>query len=307
MKPRHTAYLYLLLVSVIWGAASPVVKNTLTWFDPWIFLTYRFAVSTAIAVPYLWLARTPMPKKSSDWGLVLLTALVSAPLSLWLFFEALSKTTALSGSLLTAVGPLLMILGGAIFFRDRVTHSERIGITITIMGALVTVVGPLIINGQMDTLGRFEGNLIMLAAVSMDIVAALLSKQAMQRKINATFLAQSQFVLGLVLFLPFLLSLRPAGDIWNVIATAPLEAHLGVFFMAVLSGTIAYTLRNMAVKIIEISESALFNYLQPLWGAILAVLWLGEPITKSYVVGGLVIAIGVVIAEHKRSKGKGLF
>ncbi len=303
MKPRHTAYLYLLLVSIIWGAASPVVKNTLTWFDPWLFLTYRFGVSTAIAVPYLWLAHTPLPKKSSDWGLVLLTAVISAPLALWLFFEALSKTTALSGSLLTAVGPLLMILGGAMFFRDRITKTESLGIDITIAGALITAVGPLILNGQMDTLGKFEGNLIMLGAVTADIVAALLSKRALQKRVNAAFLAQSQFILGFVLFLPIVLYQRSVADIANIITAAPLEAHLGVFFMAVLSGTIAYTLRNMAVKIIEISESALFNYLQPLWGAILAVLWLGEPITKSYVVGGLVIAVGVVVAEQRRHRG----
>ncbi len=299
---RHTAYLYLLLVSIIWGAASPVVKNTLTWFDPWIFLTYRFGISAAIAIPYLWLTRAKIPKKSSSLGLVLLTGLISTPLSLWLFFEALSKTTALSGSLLTAVGPLLMILGGAIFFHDRVTHHERIGIAVTIVGALVAAVGPLILNGQPDTLGKFEGNMIMLAAVVTDLIGALLTKQAMERKINAAFLAQSQFILGFAIFLPIVLLQRSAGDIVSVITRAPLEAHLGVLFMAVFSGTIAYTLRNIAIKTVEISESALFIYLQPLWAAILAVLWLGEPITKSYILGGVIIAVGVLVAQQRRHR-----
>jgi len=299
-KKRFLGSLMLLVVSLIWGAASPVVKHTLTWFNPWLFLTYRFFLSTLIAIAYLYVTQTPFPKKTSDKLLLVTTSIVSAPLSLFLFFTALSKTTALSGSLITAAGPLFLVLGGVLFFRDRIRKNEKIGIVITILGTFLIVIGPFILNSQMDTLGKLEGNALMLLAVLTDIVGALLSKEAMKKGINPTLVAQFQFIVGFILFVPLLFLWQSPETIVTTLINAPKEAHLGTLFMAIFSGTIAYTLRNIAIKTIEVSESALFQYLQPLWAAILAVLWLGEPITKSYVLGGTIIAIGVLIAEYKR-------
>lgn len=302
MSRRTTTALYLLFVSVLWGAASPIVKHTLQWFDPWLFLTYRFAISAFIAFPYLKFSGVKFPVKASQQWLVIATGLVSAPLSLFLFFEALNKTTALSGSLITAAGPLFLILGGMLFFRDRITKNEKIGIGIALIGTILTVIGPLILNGHSDTLGKLEGNGLMLLAVITDIIAALMSKEAMKKGVSPTLVAQTQFVLGFVIFLPILFLRQPPEDIWATLMAAPLAAHAGVLYMAVLSGTIAYTIRNIAVKTIEVSESALYQYLQPLWAAILAVLWLGETITPSYYIGSAVITIGVLIAEHRRRR-----
>lgn len=296
---RKTAFIYLLVVSIIWGAASPVVKHTLTWFDPWLFLTYRFFVSTLIAFPSLFASHVKLPKKPAEQGLVLLTGFVSAPLSLYLFFEALSKTTALSGSLITASGPLFLVLGGVLFFRDRISKHEKMGIVVAIIGTLMTVLGPLVMNGHADTLGKIEGNAIMLLAVLTDVCASLLSKEAVKKGISPTLVAQTQFIIGFALFLPVLAFRLSPTEIWTTLLRAPLEAHLGVLFMALVSGTLAYTWRNTAVKSIEVSESALYSYLQPLWAALLAVLWLREHITLSYLIGGSIIALGVYLAERK--------
>ena len=295
MSRRTIAALYLLIVSLIWGAASPVVKNTLQWFDPWLFLT------SLIAFPYLTFTGIKFPKKPGDQWLTIATGLVSAPLSLFLFFEALDKTTALSGSLITAAGPLFLVLGGMLFFRDRITRNEKIGIGIAIFGTILTVIGPLILNGHSDTLGKLEGNTLMLLAVITDIIGALMSKEAMKKGIHPTLVAQVQFILGFTIFLPILFLRQSPELVWTSLITAPLPAHAGVFYMAVLSGTVAYTIRNVAVKTIEVSESALYQYLQPLWAAILAVLWLHEAITPSYIVGGVIIAIGVYIAEFRKA------
>ena len=299
MNTRTTAAFYLLLVSPVWGAASPVVKHTLTWFDPWLFLTYRFFLSTLIAFPALSLSRIKFPQKPSHIWLTLLTGFVSAPLSLFLFFEALDKTTALSGSLITAAGPLFLVLGGVLFFRDKIRWNEKLGIGIAITGTIVTVIGPLILNGHNDTLGKLEGNGLMLLAVVTDIIGALLSKEAMKKGIAPTLVAQTPFIVGFALFLPLLFLRQSPDTVFVTLFSAPLEAHLGVIYMALFSGTIAYTIRNIAVKTIEVSESALYQYLQPLWAALLAVIWLRETVTPSYVIGGIIIAVGVVIAESK--------
>ena len=74
--------------------------------------------------------------------------------------------------------------------------------------------------------------------------------------------------------------------------------------MAVLSGTLAFYLANKAQKTIEVGEQSLFAYLYPVFSLPLAVLWLGEKITPVYVLGGIIIAIGVVIAEIKNEMNR---
>jgi drug/metabolite transporter (DMT)-like permease len=74
---------------------------------------------------------------------------------------------------------------------------------------------------------------------------------------------------------------------------------LGIAFLAVLSGNLAYYLGNRAQKSIEISEAGLFSYLYPLLSMPLAVIWLHEEVTLPYIIGAIVVVIGVVIAEIK--------
>ena len=68
-----------------------------------------------------------------------------------------------------------------------------------ILGVLLTVLGPI------ESFGKLEGNILMLLAVITDVVAALLSKEAMKRGINATLVAQFQFIVGFIVFVPLLL------------------------------------------------------------------------------------------------------
>lgn len=79
-----------------------------------------------------------------------------------------------------------------------------------------------------------------------------------------------------------------------------LSAHLAVVYMALFSGALAYFLYQRAQKTIEASEASVFNYLPPIVTAPVATLWLHEKITIPYIIGSVVIAIGVFLAEWKR-------
>ena len=91
-------------------------------------------------------------------------------------------------------------------------------------------------------------------------------------------------------------------DIVTQIVSTPSNYHLGVLYMAIISGTLAFWLFNKAQKSIEIGEQSLFAYLYPIFSLPLAVLWLGEKISTIHIIGGVIIIIGVVIAEIKKKR-----
>lgn len=74
-------------------------------------------------------------------------------------------------------------------------------------------------------------------------------------------------------------------------------ALLGLFFMIVLSGTIAYGLMQIALKSIDASEASLFSYLRPIFGVPLAFYLLNETIDHTMVIGAIIIIFGIIIAE----------
>ncbi len=300
MNHRLTAYLLMLVVSITWGVAAPVIKFTLSYFPPLIFLTYRFAISSLVALAYFGTGRNHLPRKPGNWWHIGLYSFFAVTLGLGILFLGADKTTSLSVGLLSTVAPIMIVAAGALFLRERVTLREKVGITIALLGTLVTVSAPLFSDHGGLNWGSLEGNLLVVLSMVFDVAAGILAKVIVREHTKPATLTHLSFVVGLLTIGPLAFFFHGGKTVVASIVAAPVAGHMGVLYMALLSGTLAYTLRNRAIKTIEVGEAALFAYLYPLWAAPLAVLWLGEKITTPFLVGGLIIALGVVIAEHKK-------
>lgn len=107
------------------------------------------------------------------------------------------------------------------------------------------------------------------------------------------------FLIGFLTTLPLTLyEIKPA-EILPKLMSISTGAQLSVIFMSLFSGALAYFLYQKAQKTIEASEAAVFTYLTPIVTAPVATIWLHEKITLPYIIGSIVIAIGVILAEIK--------
>jgi len=73
-------------------------------------------------------------------------------------------------------------------------------------------------------------------------------------------------------------------------------------FMSLLSYIAAYYLYEWAVRKIEVSEAAVFGYLQPLFAFPTAYLLLGEVPTRYFLLGSVLVGAGVFLTEYKSPK-----
>ena len=298
MSPsRIKAYLTILLVTVIWGIATPVIKFTLGEFDPITFLVYRFGISSIISIFLILTFKFKFPKKFADIALLIIYGVLASSVSLALLFFGLKNTTVLDSSLITLSDPLLISIAGVYFLGERISRREKIGISIAVLGTLLTIIEPLIQNGNGHL--RLSGNIMIIAYAVVVAGTAVLAKVLLRRGIEASTMTALSFILGFVTLLPFWIT---SGSSLYTIYNIPYTFHLGVFYMAVISGSLAFYLSNKAQKSIEIGEQAIFGYMYPVFAAPLAVLWLGEKITPIFIIGAIVIAIGVAIAEMKKKR-----
>src|SRR3989304_991378 len=112
-KPRTLAYLALIATALIWGAAGPVIKFTLGGLN--------------------------FPKNKKTLGLAILYGFLTSTVALGLLFLGLEKTTVLNMTMMAMIGPLLIVAAGELFFHERVSRHEKIGIGIALTGTILTI------------------------------------------------------------------------------------------------------------------------------------------------------------------------
>jgi drug/metabolite transporter (DMT)-like permease len=290
----------LLAVSLIWGIASPVIKYTLDGFPAPLFLAYRFGISTVLAIIIFAINGIHMPKDPKLIFLVILYGFLNSVVSLGFLFFGMQDTTVLEAGLITMSEPLLISTAGVYFLHEHITRREKIGMVIAILGTAITIVGPLITNGHSEL--KFTGNLMVFGYVITTLLSTIVLKYLLRKDVSPVAMTNVSFIIGFISFMFYLLSYIPFSSLFNQIVNTPNRYHLGVLYMAIVSGTLAFWLFNKAQKSIEIGEQSLFAYLYPVFSLPLAVIWLGEKISFIHIIGGIIIIVGVVIAEIKKKR-----
>lgn len=295
---RTKAYLMLILVALIWGSAGPVIKYTLGGISTLNFLIYRFTLSSLVAIVSSKFLKVRLFPTRKNLFLGLIYGFLTSTVALGFLFMGLAKTTVLDMTLIAITAPLLITVAGVIFLKDHITKREKIGIGIAFAGSSLAVIQPLVQNGE--SLSQLSGNIFVILYLLTNTVSVVLIKKLLRRGVSPLTLTNTSFIVGLVSLIP--ISILINNNFYFALTTLPLTYHLGVIFMALISGNLAYTLWTRGQKTIEVSEASLFTYLQPIFSAPLAVFWLGEKISLVLIFGFILIALGVFIAEFKHNR-----
>ncbi len=313
MAPKRVkAYFLLLITAIIWGIASPVIKGTLHYIQPFSFLFWRFLLTSLIFLPIFFIYKRTKKIKLNAQKILTLSFLgfLGTTLSLSLLFLGYNYTTAIDGSIIYSIAPILVVIGGALFLQEKITKMERAGTILAFLGSLIIVIQP-ILEGKAFALKNIYGNvLVLFSAVAWAGYCLLVRRSEAKEKIDPFILTAVGFFAGFITIIPFFLyeNFITNDYLKSVfLPTQPLfylnfSAILGILYMSLFSSVIAYFTYNLGYALIEASEATIFDYLKPVFAAPLAVLWLGEKITPPFLTGAFVIFLGVFLTEFKTKK-----
>ena len=290
----------LLAVAVMWGVASPIIKHTYAFIPPDVFLLYRFFISSVIMLPILIIIHPRIWQHLAgishhDWLILIVSGLLGSVGQLGLLFWGLEYTTSLDASVINATSPVLVTLAGYYFLKMHISRRERLGLFIAFTGSLVIIIQPLLETGKVFS-GSVLGNFLILLGTLSWVAYVIITKKLLRGNQSPFFLTTSMFFVGFLAMTPIVFFTRTPSSLASILSS-PLSAHLGVLYMAVFSGTIAYWLYHKAQKTIDIASANIFSYLSPVFTAPLAYFWLGEPISATFIIGCVIIALGVFTAQ----------
>jgi len=287
LSRRNTAYLLLLLNAALWGFSPPIIKNSLNFVSPTVFLFLRYVVATLLFLPIFISTQKNHQHKTSPWLLIFL-ALLGTPLTLYPLFEGLKLTSSIEGSLIESTSPVFTILGGLIFLHEVVKPKEWLGLIIAILGTLLLTIEP-VITGNHAVFTSFTGNLLIISSNLIWAAFLLISKKTHTDPARLTFYS---FLLGIPFF--FLLALAQGQNIVPDPRALP-----GILYMAVFGSIVAFWAYQEAQKRIEASEAAVFTYLKPIFTLPLSLFWLKETVSPVTLLAALIILSGVYISERR--------
>ncbi len=214
-------------------------------------------------------------------------------LNIIFFFYALQRTASINAPIIGSMGPIMVLVGSVIFLRERIKKSAIIGTGVSLAGILLIIFQPLLGKG-MD--GEITGNLLLIVATLGAVISTVVGRKFLTPQ-NAAGMTFWACFIGTFTFLPFMLLEYGNNPGW--MANLDYRGVTGIIFGGVFSSLIAYTIYDWALAKLPAYRTGVFTYIDPVIAIIIAIPLLGEKITLPFILGSILVFLGILIAEKR--------
>jgi drug/metabolite transporter (DMT)-like permease len=292
---RVTTYLLLVFVVIVWGSYPTLIKVALPDMPPFTLAALRCVLASILLVALTWRAAGGGEAilTRADLPALLVLGLSGITVSTGLFYLAVAQTSASNAVILTASTPVLVAVGGHLFFGERLGRAQWAGVACSTLGVLMTVT-----RGDprlLDAPPRRGDGLVVLGQVAW-ATYTLYGKRVLTR-LSPRTATTAAYVFGTTFLVPLALLVAPAFPAPNLGSTT---AWAVVVFQGTL-GTLAHVWYYQGVQTLGPSVTAIFMNLQPIAGLLLATALLGERISPAQAAGAVTIVAGVWLTTRRRA------
>jgi len=283
-------YAALIGVQIFFGSLPVVAKPILQIVPALSMVGFRVGITAAVLAAVQIVRGRFFLKFNSDYAKLALLSLFGVTFNQILFISGLARTKAANTSLLAATIPIFTLAVASVLGFERLRLLKLAGIILAALGVLV-IIDPRSASFSSDTT---LGDLLVVGnSLSYGIYVAT-SKSVVTRN-GAIRSVMWIFIFASIVCVPL-------GG--YILSSAPLEGAttatwLAVLYIALGGTTAPYLLNAWALARVNPSTVAIFVYLQPVIGFLLAVFFLGENIGPSFIVAALLIFAGVFLVTRR--------
>ncbi|HMU71334.1 MAG TPA: DMT family transporter [Ferruginibacter sp.] len=296
MNKRTTAHLALLFTNLFFAINLSAVKHLTNaqLAGPFGINVVRVGVSTILFWCLFFLKPANISIAREDRLRLILCAVTGIAVNQLLFLKGLSLTYSIHASLLMLTTPILIVFIAAWLLKEKAGPWKIAGLLLGIAGALVLILAK--DNSGNGNNVLFGDILIIINAISYTIYFILV--KPLMLKYNPVVLIRWIFTIGLILVLPF-------G--WAEFTAIRWEHFQPVDMLSIslvtLTGTfLAYLFNIYGIKVLGSSVAGFYIYTQPVFAALIAMLFLREELTLYKLIAALMIFTGVYLANRQSVK-----
>lgn len=283
------AVLAFIVANTIWGAGAPIFKWSLQGISPLMLAFWRFLIP---AIVLLFFYKKMQRIRIRDTFYFILLGTLDCTFNIGLYFLGLQYAPSINQPVIASAGPIFVIIGSALFFRDKATKKILFGNLIGLAGVLFIVLEPFIEVHQKYSI---YGNLLFILATLSGSIGTLVSKK-LANHYNTITLTFWTFLIASFTLLPIPIDEATHGTLF---LHMNFPAVFGVIFGGIASSLVAYLLFYWGLRYIKASETTIFSYIDPVIAIFIAAPLLHEYPNPIFIFGTILVFFGIYIAEGR--------
>ena len=287
---RRVVILLASFCCLLWGSAYPAIKNGYAMFSiaaedipsKMLFAGYRFVFAGLVLLLLAVLTRRNVfVLNLRNFLSTSLLGLTQTSLQYVFFYIGLAYTTGVKSSIMNATGTFFSVLLAHFIYRyDRLNLNKVAGCLIGFAGVMAVNFSPDLLDFNFTLLG--EGFVVIAAFI---LSAATIYGKRLSQTMDSVVLTGYQLSIG---GLALVLAGYGTG---GVLTGFTLQSTALMAYMVLLSSA-SFALWTVLLKYNRVGLVTVFNFLIPVFGALLSALFLGEAVLEWRNLAALVMVCG---------------
>ena len=197
-------------------------------------------------------------------------------------------------ALIIATIPIFSIAAGRIFFKEKVTALNIVGVVLSLVGIVLVAMA----HGELGK-NFILGIMLLVIAVIAEVGHASITK-SLSGNYSSQIIVMYQFLIGSIYLLP--LFIWKGLDGFNMQVYFSAEVWYPLICLAVLCSSLAFSLWVSTIKNLGVAKSSIFSALIPVAAALIAWLLGHELMNTRQWIGIAISTVGVIMSQYTKSK-----
>jgi len=294
--PFHASpYLLLSLTALFWSLNWVIGRAIVGHVTPFALTFIRWVVAVAVMLPFAWPAiREHRGVIRANWKMIAWLGFWGTGLHNVFAYAGLQYTSATNGVILNSSVPVMIILLGWLIYRDTISRVQAAGVAISMAGVMA-----ILTRGDPSVLASLElnkGDVIVVVGMVFWAAYTVFLRHKPVGLPGLALLACCAMV-GLALLLPLAVveMVFLGGHVEVTPATLAAMLYVGIF-----PSFVGYVFWNRGVAEVGPNVAGIFMHLMPVFGSLLAWMFLGERIQAFHIAGIALILLGITLTTRGR-------
>jgi drug/metabolite transporter (DMT)-like permease len=291
LKNTILGSIYLALASSIWGGMYVVVKIVVSVIPPLELVWMRYLVAIVALLVIGLLTRQKWRIDRRHFFIIILIGVIGNAISIVTQETGTMLSSAQMGAIITSSTPAFMVIFARLLLKERLTLKKGFSVCLATLGVFL-IVGA----GHVNLSSKLGGISLLIAALTWALMSVLV--KLVPSEYSQIVVTTYSVLVALIVLTPFVL---PRLHEINTPQLIHPTIWGGVLYLGIISTACGFLLWNRGLQMLNASSGGLFFFFQPVVGALLGWLILGENIGITFWIGTILILSGVllVIKEKK--------
>lgn len=288
---KKKAYFYCLIAMFGWGSLFIAAKLAYQAITGLTLLFLRYVIALAFLL-FIY-RKIPKPKLTkTDWKNLILIGVVGYCFSIALQLIGTNLVAASMASIINTITPVAIIVFAAPLLGEKASLKEGIGILVTVLGSVFIVGGA---GGASAPLGIF----LNFAGMAFWGFSSVLIRKSCAN-IDSIWVTIYGMFIAAVADIPFMaVDLAKSGLALSAFTPTVIAAILWIGLVPTAAANLFW---NKALEELPAATCSLFYAFLPIISALLGILVLNEVLTIKFIIGSLIIILGMLIAVSGQKK-----